>query len=953
MKPALLTILLLASAAPIMALNAESSGRIDKLTYHHDRQRTGWNDRETVLTPSLVSSDQFGAIWESPQLDGYKETAARLYASPLYVDSVEITTGAQAGKRLSVVYAVTSTGYAYAINASDAHGVAPGTILWRTRLTASPCGEGEVGNLSTPIIDPKLNRMYVTSCDTDAQWRAHAIDLGSGAEQAGWPASIRASTINRPGINRNGTAQFPETLFHWNRGALNLSPDGSRLYVTFGKDGQSGWLVAVDTRSIAVASAFSTTAVTEEIQGGMWASGGPAIDDEARIYLATGASYYQSSVKKAGIPGVYPNSEHSWGQSILQLSDTAGAGFSLVGTYTPFNYCQTAAADIDLASSGAVVITLPSSETATPKLVALGGAKQGNLYLLDRSNMPGSLVKRPACSTDPETDRSLLAPEPQPQFGKRGPLNVFGPYADDIGMLDQAKSRSTAAYFADGAGGHFLFLTGSAKAGADYSTSVPPALAKIRLVTAPGQNAFPRIEGLETTQTMVNPGSPIVTSNGSKDAIVWVLDPNVPRTAALFGNATAKPVLYAFDATTLKLLWKTAANELHNGGKYNEPTVVNGMVLVGTDRIQAFGPRKATAQAQLDAEGFESLFDGHTLNGWKGAPSLWSVRDGAITGETFGPVGANTFLYSDRTFGDFELRLKYRFLTAVGNSGAQVRSEVVDPARYSISGYQANIVTTDAGKRFGMFVDEGRYDLAYLGEKVSIRRLDSGIERTVLGTTNPSDTLLKAARPYPEWNDYVVIAYGDRLINALNGYVLADITDPAGAKSGVLGFQIHNQLTMGVQFKDVRIKPLRSFPDIAGRLTMAATPASGKPSAPQFMAPWPTSAPAKAAATPPKQAPAKAAPARQAAPAPQAPPARTPVASSAAAPAKGAQLFQQKCAGCHTSGMFGVPSRAQISALPKPQIIEALTNGKMKPMASGLTKEQIDQVATHLKASGK
>jgi mono/diheme cytochrome c family protein len=48
-------------------------------------------------------------------------------------------------------------------------------------------------------------------------------------------------------------------------------------------------------------------------------------------------------------------------------------------------------------------------------------------------------------------------------------------------------------------------------------------------------------------------------------------------------------VLYAFDALTFKLLWKSAPDELAPTGKYNEPAIARGVVYVGTDRIQAFG----------------------------------------------------------------------------------------------------------------------------------------------------------------------------------------------------------------------------------------------------------------------------------------------------------------------------------------------------------------------------
>jgi hypothetical protein len=504
---------------------ASANGRVDKLTFHYDAQRTGWNNRETVLTPQAVSGDRFGLVWQSPELDSHEGRPARLQASPLYLDSVVMSAGRYRGGRLSVAYVASTNGYAYAISTAAAKGVAPGTILWRRQLVAKPC-EGPlelIGVLSTPVINRQQHRIYISSCDNERQWRLHALDVRSGEDVPGWPLTIDATNVNRPGVTRNGTNQFPSTLKHWQRGALNLSPDKSRLYLAFGKDGQSGWVVSVDTRRAVVASAFSTTPLFDQLQGGMWASGGPSVDKEGRVHIATGASYLMSVKRKAGIPGVYPDSPHSWGQSIIQLRDDPAEGFTLAGTYTPFNYCQVAANDIDLGSSGTIIIDLPPAETSTPHLLALGGGKQGNFYLLDRGNMPGGVTQRHTCSTDPESDASLLSPEPQPQFGKRGPLNLFGPYSDNIGMMNSAKSRSTSAYFSDGKK-HFVFSSGSSKTGADNSTPVPPGLARIQIVTSPGAPAYPRIDALEKTQTLFTPAPrrSAATAAGTPSSGSWI-----------------------------------------------------------------------------------------------------------------------------------------------------------------------------------------------------------------------------------------------------------------------------------------------------------------------------------------------------------------------------------------------------------------------------------------------
>jgi hypothetical protein len=73
------------------------------------------------------------------------------------------------------------------------------------------------------------------------------------------------------------------------------------------------------------------------------------------------------------------------------------------------------------------------------------------------------------------------------------------------------------------------------------------------------------------------------------------------------------------------------------------------------------------ARGQVIEPGFESLFDGQTLDDWGkhlGAPTehvggRWEVIDGAITGFQ-DPPGRGGFLVSDRKFGDFVLRLDAR-----------------------------------------------------------------------------------------------------------------------------------------------------------------------------------------------------------------------------------------------------------------------------------------------------
>jgi mono/diheme cytochrome c family protein len=614
---ALLLCAVLAGCNPVAGVRTPGP---DKLTFHQDAARSGWNADEKILTPEAVSNTGLGLIWRSEPFEHYGDVPPRLYATPLYVDRVRLADGAYAGKTLSVIYAAAATGHVYAVNAFAEQGVPAGRILWRARLTDAPCDGGTTGILSTPVIDRRAQTLYVATCDTGKLWQVHALSLANGARRAGWPVAMTPDTIDRHGINRNGATKFPPELGLIQRGALNLSPDGRRLYVPFGTAGGAyaiGWLVSIDVRKPGIGSAFSVTATTAERQGGIWSAGGVSIDAEGRVHAATGANV-EVVGKRLGIPGIFPASRHNWGQSILQFSDGTD-GLKLTGTYTPFNYCDTQAADIDLGSSTPFAVDWPGGGTSKRRLLVMVGAKQGNAYLLDRDRLPGSLEMRPPCRRRSEQDGSLLAPESQPHLKARGPVSLFAPYSDSKGYLDQAKSRSTGAYYRDQNGRVHIFATGSAKTGESYDIAIPPSLVRLGIKATANQSPYLRITGYEARTALLNPGSPVISSHGGRDAIVWIFDPGGPRSQPSYGDRAPSAKLYAFDATSLRLLWKSPAGLLGPTGRYNEPTISRGHVFVGTDRIEAFalGPPKISP---IDIQrGAQPASEPPSTNGDKGA----------------------------------------------------------------------------------------------------------------------------------------------------------------------------------------------------------------------------------------------------------------------------------------------------------------------------------------------
>lgn len=244
--------------------------------------------------------------------------------------------------------------------------------------------------------------------------------------------------------------------------------------------------------------------------------------------------------------------------------------------------------------------------------------------------------------------------------------------------------------------------------------------------------------------------------------------------------------------------------------------------------IAALACATAAASApQSHSKGFTPLFDGKTLKGWRGDMSLWSVTDGAIKGGFDAPRKDMTFLIREGDYANFELHFKYRFTSKDGNSGVQYRSTPrPDVNPYMVAGYQANVVPPNQLVRYGMLYDNlGRNEIGLLSEDVEIGRdVDGKVTRKIKGSVNPVSTLLADYRPYPQWNDYVVIAYGNRVIHAINGKLalVATDNDPARMQSGQFALQLDPFLALRVEFKDIEVKRLTSPPLIAGRFVTKA-----------------------------------------------------------------------------------------------------------------------------------
>ena len=184
-------------------------------------------------------------------------------------------------------------------------------------------------------------------------------------------------------------------------------------------------------------------------------------------------------------------------------------------------------------------------------------------------------------------------------------------------------------------------------------------------------------------------------------------------------------------------------------------------------------------------EGFESLFDGRSLDGWEGDIRIFRVVDGAIVGGTLeARIARNEFLCTKQDFADFELRLKFKLLGKGANAGVQFRSRRI-PNHHEVKGYQADL----GDGWWGSLYDESR-------------------RNKVLVAADPA--VVKQALKRDEWNDYAVRCQGPRIQIWLNRQPTVDYTEPDDKieRDGLIGLQIHGGGLSEAWYKDLRIKKL-------------------------------------------------------------------------------------------------------------------------------------------------
>ncbi len=183
--------------------------------------------------------------------------------------------------------------------------------------------------------------------------------------------------------------------------------------------------------------------------------------------------------------------------------------------------------------------------------------------------------------------------------------------------------------------------------------------------------------------------------------------------------------------------------------------------------------------------GFEpvekKLFDGKSLNGWACDPaelvSHWTVKNGEILqGEN--PDQKGSMLWTTQEYTDYELELEYQTLTDDYDTGVFPRGE----------GPQVQIGISRSLQRdmtaciYAPKDDKGSYP----------------------GQTEKVAEFHKVG----EWNHLRIIVTGKRIQTFLNGEPFVDYESITLSDSGPIGLQLHGNVHMAVQFRNIKIKEL-------------------------------------------------------------------------------------------------------------------------------------------------
>lgn len=215
-----------------------------------------------------------------------------------------------------------------------------------------------------------------------------------------------------------------------------------------------------------------------------------------------------------------------------------------------------------------------------------------------------------------------------------------------------------------------------------------------------------------------------------------------------------------------------------------------------------------------DHTGFVSIFDGKTLGGWNGDPTVWHVEDEAIVGSATAdhPVPNTYISYHGTTAHDFDLKLEVK-VEQGGGTGIQYRSSVdtpwlskpragmtLPPVAWLMTGPQADFwfpVNPVHQQYSGQFYSENT-PLGILAWRGQVNEAEPDGSPRQIGTIGDRSAL-GGYVSVNGWNQYEIIARGGVLMHILNGHLMAVyIDDNSGSTNnatGLIGIELEGAPT--------------------------------------------------------------------------------------------------------------------------------------------------------------
>jgi hypothetical protein len=425
--------------------------------------------------------------------------SGQVYAQPLYIEN-----GPQ-GR--AVIIAVTQSNNVYALDAVT------GLVDWETNVVAPasasalPCGNVSpyFGIFGTPVVDLPSRSLFFNAETVDSvsgivEHQVYSLNVDTGALNPGWPVNVNSNAVYQ--------SNYFNSYAQGERGALTVV-SGS-VYIPYGGlwgdcSTYHGWVVGIPLNAPNTVMAWCTTAD----KGGAWACGGIA-SDGTDPFVATGNTSEAST----------------WGggEAIVHLTPELALTTNATTNYwVPTNWSTLDDHDTDIGGTGPLLVTAPG---ATPSNLVVALGKDGNMYVLNRTNLGG--IHKPLAQ-----------------------LNVAG------GAIIQAAATYTTTN-----GTYVVFENGNELNTYRIGPSNPPTITKAWIESENGA------------------GSPFVTTtDGTNNFIVWGVGCEGDQKLHAFDG----------DSGTNIFTGGTASDTMANTHHMSTAIVARGRIYVGTDnQIYAF-----------------------------------------------------------------------------------------------------------------------------------------------------------------------------------------------------------------------------------------------------------------------------------------------------------------------------------------------------------------------------